>query len=808
MNNKFTRFVCKRKKILTVALACSCVTSMVFASLFANGQTVYAAENTHSVSDTERITSRELSLTNPIAEDFYKEVTLQKAGTTDEVNRVTYSGLVPYGTGMISLGTYDMSTNVGLENPLFVVLPQQAWNDTMDANTYKDKFFKVYLTSGEKQVIYHFRQRADGENQSMVFVGNNDSDGSYNLGGRYLTNGNQIHKYANVAAILPYLYNGTGYESGVKNEKKESFAKPTPLGFYYNNGNYYNDFIYNYTLNQASYLATETSSGSGEYRYIMNDDSTKFTAEELKNITVSIAFEKGTVAKDEAWVMFTSIAGKKLETDYSETKTLDSKGDYFSLTESTTITLNKKVSLADNDVKTKVFEFETAPLNGSTAEIADVKVTLKGENYSLVTRYTHSGGDEKSTMMLATFKGNNEAPYWYSQQRHTTSVISVDDRTSYKDSSFIGRSFGYYFDGLVCSNDYVTDGMTLKGGSVVAPRFAMYYDKATNAIYTDVGRSGEAKGQTIFDGASRWQVLDLDYLSHYAGQYERFFNEQLEVSVEVALASGVTSTMIKFTNLDGQSLERESIESAQYKTVYHSYEAEEIATGDKFVGATCEIPALKDNGVMAQFSNVARSAYTVKVNGVETTEDSFTLAASNKIEYYVDGDLVDTIEFEAQALQLRMEHLGAAIRYDANDTTKSGIRYTVIVNKADYDALGDKTVTMGMLSVGTQYLADGEKVNINTGATKKVVNTTFTTEECTVVVEDGVEYYQMRICVMDIPNTDFAVEVTTVGYICINGNYFYTEQKSRSISYVAKAYVEDMKGKPGYMSGVEDFIVD
>ena len=265
----------KRKTLLSMALSFLCC--MSFACAFVGLRTTKAtAEQTQ-----ESMYS--------VVQKYYTTRTLQKAGTTDEANRVTYSGLVPYGTGTISLGTYDMSANVGLDNSLFEILPQNAWNDTADTTTYQDKFFKVYLTSGEKQVIYHFRQRADGEHQAMVLVGDNDSDGGYNLGGRYMTNGNQIHKCANVGAILPYLYNGTGLESGTKNEKQESFTKPTPLGFYYDNGNYYNDFIYGYTLNQASYLAEETST-SGTYRYIMNDYTTKFTAEELKNITVSVSF--------------------------------------------------------------------------------------------------------------------------------------------------------------------------------------------------------------------------------------------------------------------------------------------------------------------------------------------------------------------------------------------------------------------------------------------------------------------------------------------------------------------------------------
>ena len=785
----------KRKTLLSMALSFLCCVSFAF-SFIGLQSTKAAAEQTQ-----ESMYS--------VVQKYYTTRTLQKAGTTDEANRVTYSGLVPYGTGTISLGTYDMSASANLETPLFEVLPQKAWDENA-SDSLTDKYFKVYLTSGSKQIIYYFTLSSrDDATQAAVLIGDKDD----NLGGHFWTSANSTVT-KKVAAILPFLYNGKGPESGSRNENKESYTKPTPVGFYYNNGVYYSDFCYQISVNNGYVDMPESSEGSGKYRYAMRADwdfSKKFTAEELKNVTVSVAFDKGTVTKDEAWVMFTSIAGKKLKTDfYSEdTKYLDNKGDYFKLTtENTTLALNKQITLADNDAKTKLFEFETQPVNSSSAEISEVKVVFKGAEYSLAVRFTKSV-DQQTTMILGTYERNknlnSEDTTWYTPHRGNGSLYERSAKQLANGAEVYGKEFGYYFDGKVANTSNVKeDGSSFTEGDVIAPRFALYFDKDTKTIYTDVGR--DSVGKTVFDDVNRWGIFDLGYISWLDS--DSFVNDQLDVTVEVTMASGVDKTAIKLTNLDGQCLERESIESAQYKTVYHSYEAEEIVAGDKFVGATCEIPALKDNGVMAQFSNVARSAYTVKVNGVETAEDSFTLAASNKIEYYVDGDLVDTIEFEAQALQLRMKHLGAAIRYDANDTTKSGIRYTVIVNKADYDALGDKTVTMGMLSVGTQYLADGEKVNINTGATKKVVNTTFTTEECTVVVEDGVEYYQMRICVMDIPNTDFAVEVTTVGYICINGNYFYTEQKSRSISYVAKAYVEDMKGKPGYMSGVEDFIVD
>ena len=39
------------------------------------------------------------------------------------------------------------------------------------------------------------------------------------------------------------------------------------------------------------------------------------TAEQLKNVSVSIEFDKGTVSKSESWVMFTSIAGNDFAYD-------------------------------------------------------------------------------------------------------------------------------------------------------------------------------------------------------------------------------------------------------------------------------------------------------------------------------------------------------------------------------------------------------------------------------------------------------------------------------------------------------------
>ena len=247
-----------------------------------------------------------------LVQNYYQRLTLQKDGT--ETDSLSFGGLVPYGSGEISLGTYDMTATSDLTAPLFTVLPQKEWKSTATPTASSDEmFFNVNLSSGEKSITFRFA-RATGSNYTAIFVGTN---------GNYVA-GNNNNVWSNSTEWpytgLPYRYDGTVSSTSIYDETKTAITKPLDIGLYYRSGQYGGEFYTDATGQKGATnasVAKETETGSGKYRYILTlaTSFSKFTADELKNMEVSIDFDKDTVTKDEAWVMFTSIGGKTFTHD-------------------------------------------------------------------------------------------------------------------------------------------------------------------------------------------------------------------------------------------------------------------------------------------------------------------------------------------------------------------------------------------------------------------------------------------------------------------------------------------------------------
>ena len=249
---------------------------------------------------------------NELVRSYYKRVTLQKDGTGTGNNSMTFSGLVPYGTGKISLGTYDMTESSNLTAPLFTILPQRDWKTTSTPTEDADNmFFNVNLTSGEKSITFRFA-RASGSNYTAVFVGN---DGNYFAGNN---NNVWLNSIEWPYTGLPYRYDGTVSSTSIYDENKTVIEKPLEIGLYYRSGEYGGEYYTDATGKNGAMnasVAKESAVGSGTYRYAITLASSfpKFTEDELKSIEVSIEFDKKTVAEEESWVMFTSIAGNTFD---------------------------------------------------------------------------------------------------------------------------------------------------------------------------------------------------------------------------------------------------------------------------------------------------------------------------------------------------------------------------------------------------------------------------------------------------------------------------------------------------------------
>ena len=158
--------------------------------------------------------------------------------------------------------------------------------------------------------------------------------------------------------------------------------------------------------------------------------------------------------------------------------------------------------------------------------------------------------------------------------------------------------------------------------------------------------------------------------------------------------------------------------------------------------------------------------------------------------------------------------VGASIRYDKNDTTQSGIRFSYVIDKSvsgindlsdiknagilsSFTSSLSGDLTSANAKINTAFYTDGvasetSKINVGTyDATKRE----FTKDE------NGDDLL-LQIYFYNIPlTTDKATEITCRGYLQLNnGELVYSNALSRSIEYVAtEAYkAKDYKNDEGF----------
>ncbi len=767
--------------------------SVMMASALTTGVVLATATDAtpeQNVTDATRITTAaELNLS-----PFYKTVTMQKDGTGTGEDSKTFSGLVPYGTGKIDLGTYDMSSSIGLDAPLFTIVPHKAWKTTTsnaDFASTEDYYFNVNLEIGSTTITYRFANqgRTDGYNIPAVYIAKNG--GAFGAQGGW---SKDDATYPNT--ILPYHYDGTKPATAAVDDTKTTITEPTDIGFYLaTNGYWHMD------VGHSNAQAAETETGSGIFRFY---NSCIFwvqpAAANFSSVKVSIEFDKGTVTEDEAWVTFTSIGGKRTVEEFSDPTEYLTRGDLYEVTPTAnTITLNKSVYLADNDATTKLFEFETNSITGAS-EVKEVELTLKGATHEAKVGWVV--GDDNGIQNAFSAVANS-APwhYWYIRGRDNSNR-GRDYLANH--ASFYGRQSPYLYNGVVNRTVLDETGTAYTKGAKLAPRFAIYYDPDTACWYNDFGTDAE---KTQVGSVYRWLAYDCSAVSGMVDKMNALVADgRLSVTLKVTLADGIDRTFVKLTNVDGQSLVRDTVTSANYKTIAHNYAMPTVENTETYVGAEFAIPALKDNAVLAQGGNADRAVYTVKVNSVETSEDTFTVetVGENKIEYFVGETKIGEIVLNAKPVDVTLIHRGASIRYKSDsDESQNGIRFIIAMKASEVANLDGHTVTAGVLLAGTNEL-DGAALTVDNAAK----NVTFDIEtEWAEVEVDGETYVQMVVYVHSIPETDYATAITTVGYICVDGTYIYSEAKSRSISYVAQELVNNPNTPQSVKDSVAKYIV-
>ena len=151
---------------------------------------------------------------------------------------------------------------------------------------------------------------------------------------------------------------------------------------------------------------------------------------------------------------------------------------------------------------------------------------------------------------------------------------------------------------------------------------------------------------------------------------------------------------------------------------------------------------------------------------------------------------------------------GASVRLvnSEADETGNGIRFSVVMDTATYATLVDSEtgelkegVETGTILLPTDLL-EGE-LTLETENASVVLTTDLWRE---IVSEEGT-YMRSLVYLWDIPSQYYGRDISAAGYIKQNDETIYTSSLSRSMTYVAKAAVDD---DPGLKPKLDEYLPD
>lgn len=125
----------------------------------------------------------------------------------------------------------------------------------------------------------------------------------------------------------------------------------------------------------------------------------------------------------------------------------------------------------------------------------------------------------------------------------------------------------------------------------------------------------------------------------------------------------------------------------------------------------------------------------------------------------------------------------------SNNKNDVALKFGACISKELYDNIDalEKTITYGI-----EYQVDGGSVY------KKVlegawVESEFATES---VAEGSGNYFQFVVSLSGIPTTGFDKVITAKAYVCIDGDYYYSQEKAYSVNSICDYYVKNKANDP------------
>ncbi len=145
--------------------------------------------------------------------------------------------------------------------------------------------------------------------------------------------------------------------------------------------------------------------------------------------------------------------------------------------------------------------------------------------------------------------------------------------------------------------------------------------------------------------------------------------------------------------------------------------------------------------------------------------------------------------------------VGASVRYPSNDGI-TGLRFTARISASDFEEIksdaDEAAFKAGIVMLKTSLVGDELTVNSDRAIVADL------TEKYFSVQIDGVDYYEFRCYIYNIPDTQYNAFISARGYITAGDKTYYTQTVSRSMTQVAQIAVnagESITDLSEYISG-------
>lgn len=446
-----------------------------------------------------------------------------------------------------------------------------------------------------------------------------------------------------------------------------------------------------------------------------------FTEEEAKSVAVTMHVDWNPAYQGTHDIVITSLAGQQVNTATADTLKAN-KGTSGLLKEFTaddgilSLSEGYNVMLSDNDVFTKLVEFEVYP-----EHIGKATAVNNSGLYNLAFELTD--GTDKLLINLRDFaEADAEDNIINFRNCYTVSVNGEERWAQNNSTAFNKGEFGYpipyQFDryprypATVLLDQYGVD--TDAGESATAyssnnirtdahatsnATFAIYYNAEDNSLYADVGR-WKADYYTNFtrpDGVvvKRWKIADLG--STYDGQrnaFEGFGDKLLSFSMTATLTEGFDSVKVRILEIDGQKL---GTDKDGKVAITAGESAKTFAPSDGLVlaGKDVSVPVPFRHNVLAGKVDLDAEDFTAKIttpdgqiSDVVDGKFDFVQVGEYKVEYFVDEESIGVTTFTSSAsIQGELVALSSF-------EVKAGLAKGNVLTLADLSLIAEDTLSL------------------------------------------------------------------------------------------------------------------